>query len=115
MEAIFYKQGRLEIPKSHAFLQTAFHRLQQDFPRMFDAFIFDESGPIPFSDELDSVLFRLEASSVLHLINPSHTSYFIDDSIDVLKNSYEKFDDPDIDKCATEFSHLIGRGPNGDG
>jgi len=114
VEAIFYKQGRL-IPKSHAFLQTAFYRLKQDFPNIFEAFIFDESGPIPFSDELDSVLFRLEASSVLHALNPSHKNYFMDDSVEVLKNSYDKFNSPEIDACATEFSFLVNHRPGGDG
>jgi len=109
VEAIIYKSAQLKIPKSQAFFQRAFYQLQQEAPDLFDDFIFDESGSTPFSNELDSVLFRLETSNVLHTLNPAYRNYHIEDSIDLLEKSYKKLQKKitEIDKCASIFSGLI--------
>ena len=109
VEAIIYKSEQKKIPKSQAFFQRAFHQLQQKVPGLFGDLIFDESGLIPYSDELDSVLFRLEASNVLHTLNPAYRNYQIEDSIGLLEESYNKLHERimEIDKCASIFSDLI--------
>ena len=109
VEAIIFKSGQRKLPKSQAFLQQVFYSLQKDNPTLFADFIFDESGITPFSDELDSVLFRLEASNVLHTLNPGYRSYIIEDSLKQLHESYNKFhsNTSEIDKCALLFSDLI--------
>ena len=113
IEAIFYKV-RVTIndfiPKSQIFLQRTFFRLKKESPQLFNDFIFDESGVTPFSDELDSVLFRLEASTIFATLNPSYKKYNItDDALAVLKISYEKLASEriEIDKCATIFCKLV--------
>ena len=109
VEAIIFKSGQTRLPKSQAFLQLIFHQLQKDDPVLFSDFIFDESGITPFSDELDSVLFRLEASNVLHTLNPGYKSYIIEDSICHLEESYNKFlsNTASIDRSAFLFSEMI--------
>ena len=109
IEAIIYKSGQTRIPKSQAYLQLAFFLMQREEPELLSDFIFNESGITPFSDELDSILFRLEASSVLHTLNPGYESYVIDDSIELLKESYDKLSSrvQEIDRCASLFSNMI--------
>ena len=111
VEAIIYKSEQTKLPKSQAFLQQIFHRLQKEDPVLYSDFIFDESGITPFSDELDSVLFRLEASNVLHTLNPGYKNYIIEDSIEHLKKSYDKFrpNTENIDRSASLFSDLVGQ------
>lgn len=109
IEAIIYKSGKVEIPKSQAFLQQAFHDLKENSPDLFVDFIFDESGITPFSDELDSVLFRLEASAILSTLNPTYKNYAIMNSPEVLRASYEKLEHrrSEIDKCGELFAELV--------
>jgi len=109
VEAIIYKSGQMKVPKSQAFIQQTFYALHKECPELLDGFIFDESGITPFSDELDSALFRLEASNVLHTLNPAYKDYHIEDSVDVLKKSYDKFQkmSSEIDRCAKMFSELV--------
>ena len=113
IEAIFYKV-RVTIndfiPKSQVFLQRTFFQLKKESPQLFKGFIFDESGVTPFSDELDSVLFRLEASTIFATLNPTYKNYNItDDALELLKTSYEKLESErvEIDKCATIFCKLV--------
>lgn len=108
VEAIIYKSKQKTFPKSQSFLQQAFFRLQQEQPKLLGDFVFDESGLTPFSDELDSVLFRLEASNVLHTLNPAYESYQID-NLTELESSYRKVQKMTdaIDNCAQLFSKLI--------
>jgi len=109
VEAIIFKAEQAKIPKSQAFFQRAFYQLQKEEPDLFNEFVFDESGLTPFSDELDSVLFRLEASNVLHTLNPAYRNYQIDDSMELLEESYKKLHErvAEIDRCALMFSDLI--------
>jgi hypothetical protein len=112
VEAIIFKVYKtLEdiIPKSQAFLQTVFCKLKKKCPDLFHNFIFDESGISPFSDELDSVLFRLETSAILHTLNPSYKNYTITNSLKLLEDSYKKLESrkEEIDKCAKIFCDLI--------
>ena len=111
VEAIIYKSKQKKIPKSQAFLQQAFYRLQKVEPELFSDFIFDESGINPFSDELDSILFRLEASTILSTLNPSYRNYTIANFPELLRESYNKFkrdrQTAQIDRCASIFSDLV--------
>ena len=97
------------IPKSQTILQTVFFNLKKKVPSLFTDFIFDESGVTPFSDDLDTVLFRLEASTILPALNPSYKNYDIAESIDILQASYEKLksDKEKIDKCAEYFRDFL--------
>jgi hypothetical protein len=109
VEAIIYKSKQTKIPKNDSFLQQAFYCLKKETPELFSDFIFDESGVTPFSDELDSVLFRLEASTVLSTLNPNYKNYTIASAPDLLQKSYDKLQSKaaQIDKCAKLFSKLV--------
>jgi len=112
VEAIIFKSNQTKIPKAKAFFQQTFYRLQQESPDFLGDFIFDESGLTPFSDELDSILFRLEASGVLHTLNPAYKDCLIVDSRELLQASYNKFGEltaeiTEIDKCASLFSAMV--------
>lgn len=110
VEAIIYKSKQKKIPKSQAFIQLAFYNLKKRFPELFDDLIFDESGITPFSSELDSVLFRMEASAILSTLNPTYENYTITNTPEQLEKSYEKFCDEvlvDIDRSAVLFSDMV--------
>lgn len=108
--AILHKSEQSHIPKAEAFFQQSFYQLKSEFPNLFDDFVFDESGIIPFSDTLDSVLFRLEASSMLSTMNPSYSSYDISSAAKDLEIACAKFSNErqiEINKCAKMFSQLV--------
>ena len=106
---IYKNANSYKIPKTQAIFQTAFFKMKKENPGLFSDFLFDESGITPFSDELYSVLFRLETSKVLHSLNPGYESYTIADSLGLLEASYKKLESKktEIDKCAEIFSELI--------
>jgi hypothetical protein len=109
IEAIIFRSGKNILPKSQDILQKSFCNLKKKEPELFSTFIFDESGIAPFSDELDSVLFRLEASTILSTLNPTYKSYSIT-SLSLLEKSYKKFKDnkkAKIDECALTFAQYI--------
>ena len=111
VKAIIFKSEQKKIPKYKACLQQAFFSLKKKFPDLFAEFIFDESGITPFSDELESVLFRLEASDALHTLNPTYKDYIITNSLESFERSYNKFssDREEIDSCARFFSEFVSR------
>ena len=102
-------QNTYTIPKSQDVFQQLFFQMKNKYSDFFADFIFDESGVTPFSDELDSVLFRLETSTILPALNPSYKDYNITSSLKVLEASYEKLKDQRdiIDSCAKIFSDWI--------
>jgi len=109
VKAIIYKADEKTIPKSHAFLQQTFYQLKRLEPDLLSEFIFDESGVTPFSDELDSILFRLEASTILSTPNPTFRKYTTGNGTDRLEAAYRKFAtmNEEIDHCASVFSEII--------
>lgn len=76
-------------------IHRAFCRLKPSFPELFRDFLFDTSGPVPYSRMLDRVLFRLETSTVLGTINPQYVRYEIStDTKAALRNAVQhKFRD----------------------
>jgi len=108
ISAIIYKSGNTKIiPKAHSFIQQAFYSLKQEKPELFRSLIFDVSGISPFSDELDEMLFRLEASTIFSTLNPSYKNYTIA-SDEPLKLAYEKITDKEsINSLAKSFSRLV--------
>ena len=109
VEAVIYKAQKEKIPKAEAFLQKVFFRLKTVSPGLFSNFIFDESGITPFSSELDSVLFRLETSTILSTLNPTYKNYIIINNPELLEASYKKLasQKAEVDKCAEVFSNMI--------
>lgn len=110
ISAVIFRANKVRIPKSQAFLQQAFLTIKNKFPKHFSDFIFDESGLTPFSDKLDSILFRLEASAILSTLNPTYENYTITNSPDQLELSYKKFNGSmveKIDQMAEVFSQLV--------
>jgi len=117
VEAIIYKANETlkkteynTMPKHGAFLQTVFYNMKKEMPDLFSGFIFDESGINPFSDELDSILFCLETSTILPTLNPSYKNYSIINSHEeILEASYKKLEErkEEIDKCAEILSEMV--------
>lgn len=110
IEAIIYKSKQEKIPKSQAFIQQAFYNLKKIFPQLLNDLIFDESGVTPFSNELDSVLFRMEASAILSTLNPTYKNYIITNTPEHLEKSYNKLSNEvlgDIDRSADLFSNMV--------
>ena len=107
--AIIYISNESLIPKSNSFLHGAFQIMKEHEPSLFSEFWFDESGIAPYSDQLDEVLFRLEASAILSTLNPTYKRYIINNQDHVLEESYNKFaaDTGPINNCARIFKELI--------
>ena len=109
--AILYKSKEAAKPKSGALFQRTFFTLKADnrFSSLLKEFVFDNSGVVPFSDELDSTLFRLEAAEILSTSNPSYDTYFKIVK-EPLESSYNKFEDKKIiEECASEFDQLLAK------
>ena len=112
IEAIIHKSGLSKIPKSGAFFQRAFYELSQKEPELFKGFIFDTSGITPFSDELDTILFRLEMSTLLSANNPSCLEYIVNPNEYMFIESYKKLSGNKVNKInniAQQFTKLVKR------
>ena len=108
--AIFSQLKDDHIPKDPAFIYTAFYNLKKQYSDYFNEFIFDDSSIVPHSDELNDVLFRLEASSILPTNNPSYKVYDLSKKA-YMRQAFDKFteeargDITEISKCLTEYIH----------
>ncbi|NLU51231.1 MAG: hypothetical protein GXX09_12710 [Syntrophomonadaceae bacterium] len=93
--ALFSLLNNNELPKNPAVIHTSIYELKPvpDFEPLLDFFDFDCSGIVPFSDELDQVLFRLETASLLRTFNPTYERYEI--RKDLLEKALNKFNDED--------------------
>lgn len=76
MEVLIKMDGG-KIPRNRAVFHKAVYSLKKEpeYSDLLGRFEFDEFSLTPFSDELDSVLFRLEASHILGTLNPSYETY----------------------------------------
>lgn len=65
------------LPKDPAIIHNAIFQLKRDpeFSELLKQFSFDEAGMNPYSELLDRVLFRLEASTLLGTLNPMYEKY----------------------------------------
>lgn len=84
--------------------------LRQDsrFRGLLAEFDFDESGINPYSELLDSLMYRLEISGVLGTINPRNTKYAI--RIEFLQGVEDKFGSDElksIKELSSEFKRLM--------
>lgn len=108
--AIIYKTDLHEIPKKKSFFQRTFFQLKENHPDLFKDFIFDESPTLPFSDELDVAISRLETSQILSTLNPSYDKYTLTNHSDYFEDSYKKFKGKthnEIDACAKLFNKCV--------
>ena len=117
VNAVIFESGVEEIPKKRAFMHRAFFALKKKFPEQeqLSGLIFDTSGPVPFSDTLDAILFRQEMAGMLPTPNPKYGCHIIRDTEsfgcgDLPGNSFGKFDEAGqtaIKECAKEFSESV--------
>lgn len=99
------------IPSDPSAMHGALHRLQSDpqFQVLLAEFVFDESALTPFSDLLDRVMFRLEAS-ILKVFNPDYAAYDLNTNRELLLAALDKFSDEERAVCANasrEFQRLV--------
>lgn len=109
IKAVIFKAQQRTFPKNQAFLQNTFFQLKEKVPGLLNDFVFDESGVTPFSDELDSVIFRLETSSILSTSNPTYNRYTITVETSLLEDAYNRLHErrEEVDKCASLFSEIV--------
>ncbi|HHY59387.1 MAG TPA: hypothetical protein GX504_02110 [Clostridia bacterium] len=98
------------IPKDPAVFHRTIYELRkkEEFREMLEEFYFDTSGITPFSELLDSVLFRLETAGTLATYNPRYEKYQV--KRDKVKARLEKFSDPQkalLAQMSQEFQALI--------
>jgi hypothetical protein len=96
-EAIPHESGSTAVvPKSNAYLQKAFFAMREQHHGLLDRILFDRSSFMPYSEDLDEALFRLEASMLLSTLNPSYQFYSISPKAqELLSKSYRKFSESD--------------------
>lgn len=59
-----------QIPLDIKRIHSAFFKLKQKYPDMFEQFVFSRKGYYPYSTLLERVLFRLQNSDLINTINP---------------------------------------------
>lgn len=59
-----------QIPLDVKKIHSAFYQLKQEWPKMFNQFVFSRKGYYPYSNLLETVLFRLQNSDLINTINP---------------------------------------------
>jgi hypothetical protein len=110
VQVVLFRSNQRKIPKSQTFMHITFYQLKKMQPELFSDFIFNESGITPFSEELDSILFRLEASMTLPIAHPGYQSYNLEPSAET-DRIYGKFagQKEKIDACAEFFAECVKR------
>ena len=108
LKAILSQIGKENIAKKPSNIHEIFFELslKVKYKKIFEKFYFDTCGIVPFSKELDEVLFRLETSNILKVNNPSYRDYVLTDKKEFLDESYNKFNEADkeiIKEIADEF------------
>ena len=82
-----------EIAKDPSIIHSKFFRLkaQNEYKGLLDYFQFNTNGLSPFSEELDRVLFRLEAACILGTLNPKYDLYhFASEKKETIKRTMNK-------------------------
>jgi len=89
------------LPGDGAFLHEAFRRMKIEVPSLFLGFIFDESGPSSFCDQLDVALSTLSVSNMIEINKKKLMLY---DRI-AMQRSAEKLESrrSELEKCAEIF------------
>ena len=86
-------QKRAErINKDPKFIHKFFYNLKSNdlYKNFLKDFNFDIFGLFPYSEELDKVLFRLEASGLLRTANPTYESYYFNKETKEYQKAYGK-------------------------
>jgi len=83
------------IPTDVNKIHSAFFKLKQHFPELFDNLTFSKGDLYPYSKELERILFRFQQSNILGTINPTFEAYIISNkSKEVIQNYYkDKYSD----------------------
>jgi len=96
------KENKVEnIPKDPKFIHEFFYELKdnsnygQKYIEFLKDFNFDIFGLFPHSEELDKVLFRLEASGLLGTDNPTYENYILAENEEEYEEAYKKFSTED--------------------
>lgn len=111
--AILSKMKNDYIPKDPGVIHHAIYELKQksEFRDLLDDFSFDTSGILPFSDLLDTVLFRLETSCILGTLNPRYEQYELsqEKKEQLLERTSQKFTakKPVIEELSNQFEAII--------
>lgn len=59
-----------EIPLDVKRIHSAFYQIKQEWPNMFNQFVFSRKGYYRYSNLLERVLFRLQNADLINTINP---------------------------------------------
>lgn len=110
LKGILKFSGMCSMQKDPIAFQKAIWQLKQEgrFVELLNDFSFDESGINPYSDLLDSLIYRLEISGVFGTINPRNMEYAI--KIDYLQGVESKFNDDELStiKCLSDnFKSIV--------
>ncbi len=87
--------GVHHLKKSNRLFHEIFHELKKN-PRfssdpILQSLVFDDSLPIPYSEEIDTALFRIETAHILETENPSYQGYSVKpEDIKYVKNAFSK-------------------------
>ena len=92
-------------------LHQAIYRIKDKYPELKDI-TFDESGVIPFSDELDSVFFRLGLTGLISCQNTSFDYFRIrEETRETFTNMVDALLTKDqcerLTECAKELSDIL--------
>lgn len=102
------------IPLDVKRIHSAMYRISKEFPGMLEEFIFSRNDVYPFSRLLETVLFRLQNSSLISTINPDFKVCIVPAEAKefVRKNILPSFNDKeqrDLKKMAQRFELLVGK------
>lgn len=73
--------GTCQLVKSNRLIHKIFYDMKKDVAfqkdRLISRLSFDESLPTPYSEEIDTALFRIETAHILETNNPSYQGYSV--------------------------------------
>jgi len=101
-----------QIPLDVKKIHSAFYQLKQEWPKMFNQFVFSRKGYYPYSNLLERVLFRLQNSDLINTINPDFKRCIVskESKSHIKKNILSLFGEEEIKelvKMGQVFENLV--------
>lgn len=110
-------QGTCQLVKSNCLIHEIFYALKDNPEFRDDSLLqkltFDESLSTPYSEEIDTALFRIETAHILETNNPSYQGYSVkEENVKYAKAAFEKLQQScDINQISNFVKNKIEQYP----
>lgn len=86
-----YSKKSPQIKNYYTKIHSCFYDLKKSYPLYFSRLVFDNNGPIPYSEDLDNIIQDFQVAGLINKLNPTFDTIIINpSSIDKYIKEYTK-------------------------